>query len=56
MEKRFISGDVVKLKSGGPQMTVKYYNSIGEITVSWFVESELKEASLSDGQLEKVVE
>ncbi len=35
-------GDIVRLKSGGPKMTVEVMQSRGFYTCSWFVRTEIK--------------
>ena len=38
----FKKGDIVRLKSGGPRMTVKYTDtSLGELLCQWFASSKL---------------
>ena len=50
MEQKIKKGDVVELKSGGPDMTVDY---CGEnlSDCSWFVEGQLKQASFQISSL-----
>lgn len=38
----FNEGDVVKLKSGGPKMTIKEINDNGEVYCQWFSGTEIK--------------
>ncbi|WP_084694601.1 DUF2158 domain-containing protein [Chryseobacterium vrystaatense] len=47
-------GIKVKLKSGGPEMTVKFESDLGEglWVCSWFVGNELKEGTFSEDQLD----
>ncbi|AUR89437.1 protein of unknown function DUF2158 [Vibrio phage 1.123.O._10N.286.48.F3] len=46
------AGDIVKLKSGGPSMTVGGFSSDSRIiTCAWFDGSELKEAQFRDWML-----
>ncbi len=45
------NGSTVWLKSGSPQMTVKFKNSKEEYTCTWFIGSEVKEHSFSPEQL-----
>lgn len=48
-------GMVVRLKSGGPQMTVKFYTISGTWQCSWFdTKGELKESDFAEEQLEVV--
>ncbi|SIN72284.1 YodC family protein [Halodesulfovibrio marinisediminis] len=43
---KFVAGDVIQLKSGGPEMTViKFDAAAGLVSCSWFVGRELKTAS-----------
>ncbi|MEZ6853157.1 YodC family protein [Halodesulfovibrio aestuarii] len=43
---KFVAGDVIQLKSGGPEMTVIEFDAAtGWVSCSWFVGSELKTAS-----------
>ncbi len=46
MRKRIAAGDVVKLKSGGPKLTVESMRDNGECNVRWFSGVELKQAVL----------
>lgn len=53
MANKFIVGDIVKLKSGGPEMTVQrerdsYY------TCQWFAGKKLESGVFPEGSLEKV--
>ncbi|MNW19650.1 hypothetical protein D3C71_2197390 [compost metagenome] len=46
-------GQLVKLKSGGPLMTVKFESSTEGLWVcSWFVDNELNEGTFSENQLD----
>lgn len=36
MERKFKAGDVVKLNSGSPNMTIEYYNTESEVLCTWF--------------------
>lgn len=42
MKKKFEVGDIVRLKSGGPAMTVTHIHMDGELNASWFVKCEVK--------------
>lgn len=43
---KFVAGDVIQLKSGGPEMTVIKFDAVeGLVSCSWFVGRELKTAS-----------
>lgn len=53
MENEIKKGIVVKLKSGGPKMTVKYERS-GLWICTWFVSDEVRQADFSKEQLEVV--
>ena len=44
-------GSIVWLKTGGPAMTVKFKNSMGEWLCSWFVDEDVKEHSFTEEQL-----
>ncbi len=48
----FKVGDIVQLKSGGPKMTVSEIYKDGTYGCSWFVGTDLKEASFSANALE----
>lgn len=45
-------GATVKLKSGGPIMTVQYETAGSQIFCQWFVESELHKGSFAEDSLE----
>ena len=47
-------GDVVRLRSGGPKMTVQQRTSPGTLNCTWFLEEELKRSSFTEDSLEKV--
>ena len=51
---KFKTGDVVQLKSGGPEMTVGSYDESNQKKVScvWFVNSEIKRNTFWEDQLE----
>lgn len=50
----FNKGDIVRLKSGGPDMTVDGTNQENEIVnCKWFDGSELKQSSFNRSSLEK---
>jgi uncharacterized protein YodC (DUF2158 family) len=36
METKFKTGDIVRLKSGGPKMTVNGYTPYGQVECVWF--------------------
>jgi len=52
---KFNSGDVVKLKSGSPKMTVRGYhkNDPQMLTCIWFDDNEMKAASFKEDSLEE---
>jgi uncharacterized protein YodC (DUF2158 family) len=57
-EQRFQSGDVVRLKSGGPNMTVVDYGQYGYVDekqykCKWFVGNKPTEATFLEAELEK---
>ena len=59
--KQFKVGDVVQLKSGGPQMTVKNYGQYGynveeECLCVWFEKDTVKEAVFAEALLKKANE
>lgn len=51
----FQKGDTVRLKSGGPVMTIQHFNPNYEkdVACSWFVDNALKTGSFSSDSLEK---
>jgi len=51
-------GDVVKLKSGGPKMTVKYIEKDGQIYCQWFAGEydKVHYDSFPSGSLQLIVE
>ncbi len=49
-KRKFVSGDLVKLRYGGPQMTVKAYIS-GEVSCQWVVNGKLLEALFREASL-----
>jgi uncharacterized protein YodC (DUF2158 family) len=59
-EPKFTKGEIVKLKSGGPEMTVdrihtNIYDSFsGKYTCKWFSGDELQEGDFDEETLEKV--
>ncbi len=61
MQQKFQSGDLVKLKSGGPSMTVESYHSpMGVVTeqvyCSWFVNGEKRKEIFHEDAVEKVTD
>lgn len=48
MQARFKTGDIVKLKSGGPEMTVQREGSTGRYNCQWFAGKKL-ESGVFDG-------
>lgn len=56
-DRKFKSGEVVRLKSGGPSMTVGGYDSVGMVICRWFdgkapMSDTFDEDSLERGQPE----
>ena len=49
----FRPGEVVRLKSGGPQMTVRGEAAVGGLICTWMHKAVLKEAVFDPAQLEK---
>lgn len=49
----FAAGDIVRLKSGGPTMTIRWVDE-GEAYCEWFSKDENKGATFAFHQLEKV--
>lgn len=48
-------GDVVKLKSGGPEMTIKLIDRLTGARCQWFVDDNLEYGDFSIASLQKVV-
>ena len=57
MSKKFQPGDVVRLKSGGPKMTVRGYDPIDgeEVTCEWMSNNAIQERSFHQSTLELFV-
>ena len=53
MERKFKTGDIVKLKSGSPVMTVKCYDPPDgtDVTCSWFWKDQIQEKSFPEDML-----
>jgi uncharacterized protein YodC (DUF2158 family) len=51
-EKKFESGDSVRLKSGGPKMNISVYNSMGQVVCNWFDGAVPKTGRFLEAQLE----
>ena len=49
-------GDVVKLKSGGPKMTIKWVEPSSIANCQWFLGDTLKDGNFSLASLQKVTE
>lgn len=49
----FNDGDVVKLKSGGPNMTVSFTREDGQVWCVWFVGTKKNEAEFPEKSLMK---
>jgi len=57
MVKKFKEGDIVKIRSGGPDMTVKSISNIdGELICQWFSGSKLQSGYFDPESLVKVEE
>ncbi|MEI7209242.1 DUF2158 domain-containing protein [Pectobacterium carotovorum] len=56
MSNKFKSGDIVKLKSGGPDMTVKIYSSSqgDSFLCQWFAGKKLEQGYFKPDSLEHV--
>ncbi|WP_089681935.1 YodC family protein [Billgrantia gudaonensis] len=55
MSEKFVVGDVVKLKSGGPEMTVNsYLGRLDKYSCQWFAGKKLEQGSFPEDSLEKV--
>ena len=49
-------GDVVMLKSGGPEMTVSFVTGYGEVYCQWFLENkELRDKAFQPESLMKII-
>ena len=53
---RYEIGDVVKLRSGGPWLTIYLVRSDGTYDVSWFAGEELRRDAFSEPELESILE
>ncbi|MEY0027221.1 YodC family protein [Providencia rettgeri] len=49
----FNIGDVVVLKSGGPQMTIADFNDDGYVICTWFVDQKVSREAFIPATLEK---
>jgi uncharacterized protein YodC (DUF2158 family) len=47
-------GDIVKLKSGGPNMTVTHIHADGDLVCQWFAGSKLSRGAFNPGSIEPV--
>lgn len=68
IEQKFKAGEVVRLKSGGPKMTIawlefhhnmssnQYDIFTGEVLCEWFDDKELKQSKFQQNSLEKITE
>lgn len=52
---KFKLGDVVRLKSGGPTMTVTSIDRDGDVGVIWFLNGEIRSASILANCLDLIV-
>jgi uncharacterized protein YodC (DUF2158 family) len=46
------AGDVVRLKSGGPMMTIKHLDSNGNFWCEWFADFEVRQHSFKPTSLQ----
>ena len=56
-EKKFKPGDIVRLKSGGPDITVEYNDEVENrriVGCQWFLENKLQEGFFNEASLELV--
>lgn len=53
MANKFVIGDIVKLKSGGPEMTVQSHRE-SYYTCQWFAGKKLENGRFPEDSLEKV--
>lgn len=58
MAKRFKTGDIVQLKSGGPKMTVENYEALNGrmVECQWFAGSKLSSGYFEEDSLKPVTE
>ena len=58
MAKRFKTGDIVQLKSGGPKMTVEGYDAINGrlVQCQWFAGSKLSDGYFEEDVLQPVTD
>jgi uncharacterized protein YodC (DUF2158 family) len=57
MNDQFKAGDLVQLKSGGPQMTVKYFEpSMDSYECQWFSGNDVKSDWFAGASIKKVSE
>jgi uncharacterized protein YodC (DUF2158 family) len=55
MAEQFQDGDVVQLKSGGPEMTIKYYEpTMNSYECQWFSGNDVKSDWFAGSSLKKV--
>ena len=54
-EKPWTTGDVVRLKSGGPKMTVRGVASGGAINCEWFAKEAVRKESFAPEMLERAL-
>lgn len=55
MSVKFSVGDIVKLKSGGPEMTVNAYSKTYQYyTCQWFAGKKLEQGRFPEDSIEKV--
>lgn len=55
MAQKFVIGDIVNLKSGGPEMTVRFYNkAYNRYTCQWFAGKKLEQGEFPEDSLEQI--
>lgn len=52
IKRKYVTGAIVRLKSGGPDMTVKHYDHNGQLVCQWFAGKNLKEGRFDDDSVE----
>jgi uncharacterized protein YodC (DUF2158 family) len=53
---KFKTGDLVQLKSGGPKMTVRTYNTGTYLACDWFAGNKHEEGVFQEAQLQEFIE
>jgi uncharacterized protein YodC (DUF2158 family) len=54
-EKKFQPGDVVRVKSGGPPMTIVYYDEQEQVYCQWFDGKKRQDGTFEEVVLEKAL-